>query len=72
MSNLTDFPNVGSQHEQRNRPILRIQEDIRNIRSSINTLFIDTQSIKSDIAEIKEILKEKEKVEKMSGGWWIY
>ena len=69
MSNLTDFPNVGS---DRNRPILRIQEDIRNIRSSINTLFIDTQSIKSDIAEIKEILKEKEKVEKMSGGWWIY
>lgn len=69
MSNLTDFPNVGS---DRNRPILRIQEDIRNLRSSLNTLFIDTQSIKSDIAEIKEILKEKEKVEKMSGGWWIY
>ena len=69
MSNLSDFPNVGS---DRNRPILRIEEDIRKIRSSLNTLIIDTQSIKSDIAEIKEILKEKEKVEKMSGGWWIY
>lgn len=54
------------------KPILRIEEDIRKIRSSLNTIIIDTQSIKSDIAEIKEILKEKEKVEKMSGGWWIY
>ena len=54
------------------KPIIRIEEDIRKIRSSLNTLFIDTQSIKSDIAEIKEILKEKEKIEKMSGGWWIY
>ena len=54
------------------KPILRIEEDIRKIRTSLNTLIIDTQSIKSDIAEIKEILKEKEKIEKMSGGWWIY
>ena len=69
MSNLSDFPNVGS---DKNRPILRIEEDIRKIRTSLNTLIIDTQSIKSDIAEIKEILKEKEKIEKMSGGWWIY
>ncbi len=69
MSNLSDFPNVGC---DKNRPILRIEDDIRKIRSSLNTLIIDTQSIKSDIAEIKEILKEKEKIEKMSGGWWIY
>ena len=69
MSNLSDFPNVGS---DRNRPILRIEEDLRRLRTTLNTLIIDTQSIKSDIAEIKEILKEKEKVEKMSGGWWIY
>lgn len=54
------------------KPILRIEEDIRKIRNTLNTLIIDTQSIKSDIAEIKEILKEKEKIEKMSGGWWIY
>jgi len=54
------------------KPILRIEEDIRKIRTSLNTLIIDTQSIKSDLAEIKEILKEKEKIEKMSGGWWIY
>lgn len=54
------------------KPILRIEEDIRKIRTTLNTLIIDTQSIKSDIAEIKEIIKEKEKIEKMSGGWWIY
>ena len=54
------------------KPILRIEEDIRKIRTTLNTIIIDTQSIKSDLAEIKEILKEKEKIEKMSGGWWIY
>lgn len=54
------------------KPILRIEEDIRKIRTTLNTIIIDTQSIKSDLAEIKEILKEKEKVEKMTGGWWIY
>ena len=67
MSNFSDFPKIGE-----NRPILRIEQDIRSIRSSLNTLLIDTQALKSDIAEIKEILKEKEKIEKMSGGWWIY
>jgi ACT domain-containing protein len=70
MSNFTDFPKIGD--SEKNRPILRIEQDIRSIRSSLNTLLIDTQSLKSDIAEIKEILKEKEKIEKMSGGWWIY
>ena len=69
MSNLSDFPNVGC---DKSKPIFRIEQDIRNIRTSLNTLIIDTQSIKSDLAEIKEILKEKEKIEKMSGGWWIY
>lgn len=68
MSNLSDFPNIGNS----DRPIMRVEEDLRRIKSSLNTLLIDTQSIKSDIAEIKEILKEKEKIEKMSGGWWIY
>jgi len=56
----------------KSKPILRIEEDIRKIRTTLNTIIIDTQCIKSDIAEIKEILKEKEKIEKMSGGWWIY
>tara|TARA_R110002153_G_scaffold223850_3_gene376420 strand:- start:354 stop:557 length:204 start_codon:yes stop_codon:yes gene_type:complete len=67
MSNFSDFPKIGE-----NRPILRIEQDIRSIRSSLNTLLIDTQALKSDIAEIKEILKEKEQSKNISGGWWIY
>jgi len=67
MSNFSDFPKIGE-----NRPILRIEQDIRSIRSSLNTILIDTQAIKSDIAEIKEILKEKEQSKNISGGWWIY
>lgn len=70
MSNFSDFPNIGE--TGKNRPIMRVEEDLRRIKNTLNTLIIDTQAIKSDIAEIKEILKEKEKIEKMSGGWWIY
>jgi len=67
MSNFSDFPKIGE-----NRPILRIEQDIRSIRSSLNTLLIDTQAIKSDLAEIKETLKEKKQSDNISGGWWIY
>jgi branched-subunit amino acid aminotransferase/4-amino-4-deoxychorismate lyase len=58
MSNFSDFPKIGD--SEKNRPIMRVEEDLRRIKSSLNTLLIDTQSLKSDIAEIKEILKEKE------------
>jgi len=54
------------------KPILRVENDIREINKKLNTIIIDTQSIKSDIAEIKRIIKEKEKVERMTGGWWMY
>tara|TARA_R110000851_G_C12843060_1_gene541976 strand:+ start:191 stop:364 length:174 start_codon:yes stop_codon:yes gene_type:complete len=54
------------------KPILRVENDIREINKKLNTIIIDTQSIKSDIAEIKRIIKEKEKVERMAGGWWMY
>lgn len=60
MSNLSD------------KPIMRVEEDLRQIKNTLNTIFIDTQQIKSDLTAIKEILKEKEKIEKMSGGWWMY
>lgn len=54
------------------RPIMRVEEDLRRIKTTLNTLIIDTQKIKSDLAEIKEILKKKEESQNISGGWWIY
>tara|TARA_R110002124_G_scaffold285464_1_gene464043 strand:- start:189 stop:362 length:174 start_codon:yes stop_codon:yes gene_type:complete len=54
------------------KPILRVENDIREINKKLNTIIIDSQSIKSDIAEIKRMIKEKEKVERMAGGWWMY
>tara|TARA_R100000541_G_C1851880_1_gene77757 strand:+ start:367 stop:540 length:174 start_codon:yes stop_codon:yes gene_type:complete len=54
------------------KEVIQIITDIREINKKLNTIVIETQSIKSDIFEIKEIIKEKEKIEKMSGGWWIY
>lgn len=68
MSNFSDFPTIGESH----RPILRVEEDLRQLKNNINTLIIDTQKIKSDITEIKVILKEKEEAKNISGGWWVY
>jgi hypothetical protein len=67
MSNFSDFPKIGE-----NRPIMRVEEDLRRIKTTLNTLIIDTQSLKSDIAEIKELLKEKEQSKNISSGWWMY
>jgi len=54
------------------KEVIQIITDIREINKKLNTIVIETQSIKSEIFAIKEIIKEKEKIEKMSGGWWIY
>ena len=57
------------------KPINIVEEDLRSINRMINTMLIDTQSIKSDIAEIKLIIKEREeykKKENIKSGWWIY
>ena len=68
MSNFCDMP--GNQLKE--KPIIRMENDLRRINTTLNTLLIDTQSIKSDIHEIKEILKEKKQSDNISGGWWIY
>ena len=57
------------------KPIIKVEEDLRSINRMINTMLIDTQSIKSDIAEIKLLIKEREeykKKENIKSGWWIY
>ena len=64
------------------KPIIKVEEDLRSINRMINTMLIDTQSIKSDIAEIKLIIKERDretpdkgeskKKENIKSGWWIY
>jgi hypothetical protein len=57
------------------KPIIKVEEDLRSINRMINTMLIDTQSIKSDIAEIKLLIKERgeyKKKENIKSGWWIY
>jgi len=51
---------------ERQRPIMIIEEDIRTIKRNINTMIIDIQNIKSDINEIKQILKKDD----ISKGWF--
>lgn len=58
-----------------NKPIYDVKKTMDNIMRSeqlIKNMRVDMSIIRSDIKIIKEKLEEKEKVEKMSGGWWIY
>ena len=71
MSNFTDFPKIGE-----TKPINIVEEDLRSINRMTNTMLIDTQSIKSDIAEIKLIIKEREEYKKKENierrAWWLF
>jgi glycerol-3-phosphate dehydrogenase len=55
-----------------NKPIHDIKRTTDEISQIIKNLKVDMSIIRADIKIIKEKLEEKEKVEKMSGGWWIY
>jgi len=55
-----------------NKPIYDIKKTTDEISQIIKNLKVDMSIIRADIKIIKEKLEEKEKVEKMSGGWWIY
>lgn len=55
-----------------NKPIYDIKRTTDEISQIIKNLKVDMSIIRADIKIIKEKLEEKEKVEKMSGGWWIY
>ena len=58
------------------KPIIKVEEDLRSINRMINTMLIDTQSIKSDIAEIKLIIKEREEYKNKENierrAWWLF
>jgi hypothetical protein len=56
-------------------PIDLQNSSLRTIERNINTIIKDTQSIKSDIAEIKLFIKEQEKAKEkamvdITKGWW--
>jgi hypothetical protein len=49
--------------------VKRISEDISKL---VKNMRVDINVMRADIKMIKEKIDEKEKVEKVSGGWWIY
>jgi len=53
-------------------PIYDVKKTTDDISQLIKNMRVDMSIIRADIKIIKERLEEKEKVEKMSGGWWIY
>jgi uncharacterized protein (UPF0335 family) len=68
MSNFSDMNRMGQ-----DRPIMRVEEDLRSITRNINTVIKDIQSIKSDIAEIKQFIKDREvkKSQEIHKGWFF-
>lgn len=54
------------------RPIDALKKTNDEISQIIKNIRVDMSIIRADIKIIKERLEEREKVEKMSGGWWIY
>ena len=68
MSNFSDMNRMGS-----DRPIMRVEEELRSISRNLNTIITDFQSIKSDLAEIKQFIKdrEEEKSQEINKGWFF-
>ena len=60
---MTDNPFVA-------KPIEEVKNDIHSINKTLNTIKVDVVCIKSDLMQIKELLKLKEKEEiPISKGW---
>jgi hypothetical protein len=68
MSNFSDMTRMGQ-----DRPIMRVEEELRAITRNLNTIITDFQAIKSDLAEIKQFIKdrEEEKSQEINKGWFF-
>ena len=52
------------------KPIEEVKNDIHSIKQTLNTIKVDVVCIKSEIRQIKELLKLKEKEQiPISKGW---
>ena len=60
------------------KPIENIEHSLRSMSRQLDTMFIDTQNIKSDLALIKiyiDELNKKEKIQKkddLNKGWFYF
>jgi len=64
---------MDEQNPFRSKPIVDVKNSLHSINKMLNEMKVDVICIKSEIKEIKHIIKEKEKKsETISGGWWIY
>lgn len=54
------------------KPIDTLKKTTDEISQIVKIMRVEMSIIKADLKIIKEKLEEKEKVEKASGGWWIY
>jgi len=54
------------------KPIDTLKKSTDEISQIIKNMRVDMSIIRADIKIIKEKLEEKDKIEKASGGWWIY
>lgn len=68
MSNFCDMPGL---QDVDGKPIIRVERDLRDIKRKLNTIIIDTQNMKSDIAIIKEAIIKRQSAS-ISKGWYFF
>ena len=68
MSNFCDMPGL---QDVDGKPIIRVERDLRDIKRKLNTIIIDTQNMKSDIAIIKEAIMKRQSAS-ISKGWYFF
>ena len=68
MSDLCDMPGL---QDVDGKSIIRVERDLRDIKRKLNTIIIDTQNMKSDIAIIKEAIMKRQSAS-ISKGWYFF
>lgn len=49
-----------------------IKNNTEEINKTIKSIRVDVNIMRAELKIIKERLEERDKIEKMGGGWWIY
>lgn len=53
------------------KPIIEINKNIEHTNKLLNSIVVRMSVIESDLIQVKEILKEENKIEKINKGWFF-
>jgi len=53
------------------KPIIEINKNIEHTNKLLNSIVVRMSVIESDLKQVKEILKEENKIEEINKGWFF-